>query len=94
KKNLIDRLLISLHFVTTNSFTSLSTTKVLENYTGFPSSDKTKFTCPAELSKDLDWGVIRSVGGAERIAGFIKDNIFYVVFLDENHHFYLLKKAR
>lgn len=94
KNNLIDRLLISLHFVTTNSFTHLSTTKVLENYTEFPESSKTKFTCPPDLSKNLDWGVIRSVGGAERIAGFIKNNIFYVVFLDKNHHFYLPKKAR
>lgn len=94
KDKLIDRLLSSLHYVTTNSFTQLSTSKVLENYSKFPDADKTKFTCPKELGKDLAWGVIRYVGGAERIAGFIKDKVFYVVFLDKNHHFYLVKKAR
>jgi len=94
QQNLIDRLFTSIHYVTTNNFTQLSTSKVLENYRKFPENEKTKFTCPSTLSKNLNWGVIRSVGGAERIAGFIKDKVFYVVFLDMNHHFYLTKKDR
>jgi len=94
ESGLIDRLLLSIKFVTTTAFTRLSVDKVIENYRSFPDSEKTKFTCPKSLDKSLDWGVIRSVGGSERIAGFLKNGVFYIVFLDMNHHFFLMKKAR
>lgn len=41
----------------------------------------------------LNWAVIMDIKGQKgRVAGHIIDNIFYVVFLDREHRFYITEK--
>jgi hypothetical protein len=60
-------------------------------YGDFPS--KSKFTHPAHVEANVAWGVITSIGGQKgRVAGYMKENTFYIVFLDKNHQFWITEK--
>jgi hypothetical protein len=62
-------------------------------YSGFPKHSQ--FTVPQHVDKDVNWGVIKSVGGQKsRVAGYIEQNVFYCVFLDQHHQFYPTEKKR
>ena len=62
-------------------------------YGDFPGSGSTDFTCPTHLQHEKNWGVIRNIGGQKsRVAGFLKDNVFYAVFLDKDHKFWKSNK--
>lgn len=58
---------------------------------------ESNFTSPEHVTNnfkfpdDAKWSSIR-VQGEERVIGFIKENIFYIVFLDKNHDFWISKK--
>ena len=87
--DLIGALITKLHHISTVNITELQTQKSLTNYKSFPPAGKTHFSCPDNLSKDDSWGVIRNIGGQKkRVAGFLRDNIFYIVFLDRDHKFW------
>lgn len=61
-------------------------------YGDFPPKDKTDFTAPAHLDKHVSWGVIENLGGLPRVAGYLSENTFYIVFLDSNHKFWKSEK--
>jgi hypothetical protein len=66
--------------------------KVLKIYGYFPA--KTDFKAPQNITGDVNWAVIMNIKGQKaRVAGHIINNIFYVVFLDQEHRFTLLKKS-
>jgi hypothetical protein len=71
---------------------------VLEVYGNFPV--QSEFTHPKHVPLDIEWARFR-LEGDMRLIGFILPNqiatenslvknIFYIVFLDQNHRFYLL----
>jgi hypothetical protein len=65
--------------------------KVLKLYGDFPT--KTDFKAPQHITDDVNWAVIMDIKGQKgRVAGHIIDNIFYVVFLDKEHRFYITEK--
>lgn len=65
--------------------------KVLKIYGDFP--DKTDFKQPQHINDDVDWAVVMDIKGQKgRVAGHIMGNIFYVVFLDQEHRFYITEK--
>ncbi len=69
--------------------TTLQTQKSLTNYGKFPVRDVTDFSCPTGISADENWAVLRNIGGQKkRVAGFINDDVFHVVFLDRDHRFW------
>lgn len=52
---------------------------------------KSRFRSPQHIASDVKWAVIKSVGGQKiRVAGHIINNVFYIVFLDKNHHFWVM----
>ncbi len=56
-------------------------------YDHFPVNSK--FTNPFIYDNDLQWAVVMNIKGQKpRVVGYIKDNIFFVVFLDGDHIFY------
>ncbi len=58
-------------------------------YGDFPTSHDSDFRCPPNLTNEKQWGVIRNIGGQKaRVAGFLKGNTFYVVYLDKEHRFW------
>lgn len=61
-------------------------------YGDFPPKDKTDFTSPAHLDESTSWGVIENLGGLPRVAGYLSENTFYIVFLDSKHKFWKSEK--
>lgn len=90
----LEDLLCKLTYLTKNGITKVLSDGMFTNYTRFPDSSVNDFRCPSNLTKDEDWGVIKNIGGQKRrVAGFLRDNIFYVVFLDRDHRFWKTKKS-
>jgi hypothetical protein len=58
-------------------------------YGVFPSHSR--FTKPKHIIPDAIWASMH-IQGKECIAGHVIDNIFYVVFLDKEHHFWPTEK--
>ena len=58
-------------------------------YGNFPA--KSRFQYPTYIGDDANWARIH-VDGTHIIAGHVVDNIFYVVFLDSRHEFYVTGK--
>lgn len=54
-------------------------------------SIKSNYKYPSYIPDNVNWASIR-LQNKERVIGFVKDNIFYVVFLDKNHEFWLSEK--
>lgn len=65
------------------------TDSVFTIYGDFP--PKTKFKHPQNVPQDAQWARIH-VDGKHIIAGHIVKNIFYVVFLDSDHSFWVTQK--
>jgi hypothetical protein len=84
-------MLLALKDISSNNATIVQTTR-LTLYGEYPSKDKNEFSLPDDLPSDIKWGTIQNIGGQKaRIAGFLKDNIFYLVYLDKNHRFWITK---
>jgi hypothetical protein len=58
-------------------------------YGSFP--ENSRFDYPKYITEDAIW-VSMHIQGKECIAGHIIGNIFYVVFLDREHHFWPTEK--
>lgn len=64
----------------------------IKKYGSYPEKSKTGFPeCPSNLSKSANWSSLR-LSGKVRVIGIMDRNIFYVVYLDKNHLFYLSPK--
>jgi hypothetical protein len=50
-----------------------------------------RFTSPRHITPDATWASMH-IQGKECIAGHVVGNIFYVVFLDREHHFWPTEK--
>ena len=59
---------------------------------GFPDKKKTDFYVPVYVDKNVAWGVIEGLGGLPRVAGYLSENTFYIVFLDSLHRFWISEK--
>lgn len=58
-------------------------------YFEFPSKKvKSQFCIPRGLEHVDNWAVLKGLGGLTRVAGFIEEDTFYVVFLDKDHQFW------
>jgi hypothetical protein len=65
--------------------------KVLKIYGKFP--EKSEFETCQHIAENVTWAVIMDIKGQRgRVAGHIIDNVFYVVFLDKDHRFYITQK--
>lgn len=58
-------------------------------YGSFP--PKTKFKHPKHVPKDVDWASLH-INGRACLGGHVYENIFYVVFLDKDHGFWIVNK--
>lgn len=62
-------------------------------YNKVPFPPKTDFVHPKHVPQGVHWAVVQSLGGQKgRVAGYIVENTFYVVFLDQNHRFWITDK--
>jgi len=60
-----------------------------KSYGSFP--PKSNFKHPKHVPNDVNWASLH-IKGRVCIAGYIYENIFYVVFLDKNHEFWICEK--
>ena len=58
-------------------------------YDNFPVNSD--FIHPKYVPAGVKWSTIR-IKGKERIVGYLEENIFYVVFLDKDHRFWITEK--
>lgn len=63
--------------------------KNFKEYGSFP--PKTDFKHPKHVPKDASWASLH-LAGRPCLGGHIYENIFYVVFLDKNHRFWISEK--
>ena len=65
------------------------TNGILKEYGQFP--ENTEFNFPRYLHPGVSWASLR-IAGKERVAGYLEDNVFYIVFLDKDHRFWISEK--
>lgn len=61
-------------------------------YGDFPPADKTEFHHPKHVPEDARWARIH-ITGKHILAGHIVGNLFYIVFLDFHHKFWISNNA-
>lgn len=88
-KGLLSKLMHSLHEISKVTIVEALQRKLIKKYDSFPTN--TDFKKPAPLSA-VTWGTIQKISGFSRVAGHIAGNVFYIVFLDENHRFWISEK--
>lgn len=55
-------------------------------------SSEKRVQVPAYIEGDVNWAVIMDIKGQKaRVAGYIIDSVFYILFLDKEHLFYKMK---
>ena len=65
--------------------------KLLKVYGEFPANSQ--FKIPKHIIGEVEWGTIQRIGGQKpRLAGYIIGSVFYPVFLDKDHLFFVSKK--
>lgn len=85
-------MITSLEYCSKNHIAKLKIDKKLVLYGKFPDQNVNDFSLPNGLSEIENWGTLRNIGGQKiRIAGFLKDSVFYIVYLDKEHRFYKSK---
>ena len=89
KDKLLSNLMTRLREMSSFTVTEAQQNKILTIYGDFPV--KTDFQHPKHIPDGVNWAVI-SIQGKERIAGYIEDNAFYIVFLDKDHKFWITEK--
>lgn len=65
--------------------------QIIKNYPKVPFPPDSAFTHPKHVPNDVIWASMH-IQGKECVIGYLIDNIFYVVFLDRDHEFWICKK--
>ena len=88
KSGLLSTLMTKLVDICNRTRTTASQQKMLDIYGDFPKDSHFKQPQYIETDVKLKWGTIRNIGGQKaRVAGYMIENVFYVVFLDRDHEF-------
>lgn len=91
KEGLLSDLFQKLVDISQKDRLTASREKCITVYHSFP--PESDFRIPKHIVGNVDWAVIDDVGGQKhRVAGYIIDNVFYIVFLDKDHKFWKMKK--
>lgn len=88
KEGLLSKLCKRLQQIGQFSSKQVLAQQLIKQYTqvGFP--ENSKFREPKHVNPPM-WAVIHiTPTSKEVVAGFIEDNIFFIVFLDKEHHFW------
>ena len=69
--------------------TEATAQQIVKQYPHFPPN--TAFEHPKHILPDVIWCSMH-IQGKECVIGYFEDNIFYIVFLDKNHEFWISEK--
>lgn len=65
--------------------------QIVKVYTKVSFPPESNFVHPIHVSDDVNWASMH-IQGKECIIGYFEENVFYIVFLDMNHEFWITKK--
>ncbi|MGE0089379.1 MAG: hypothetical protein AB7S50_07880 [Bacteroidales bacterium] len=91
KKELLSLLLDKLSSINQLTISQAIQQQIIKVYTKVAFPPNTVFHHPRHIPDGVKWASIH-IQGRECIIGYIEDNIFYIVFLDENHEFWKTNK--
>ena len=77
-----------IDYIQTTPYKELIDNKIISLYGRFPPPESTDFSCPSDLEESANWGTIQKLHQYARVAGFLSNGFFYIVFLDKDHKFY------
>jgi hypothetical protein len=86
---ILSNLLTRLREINAYSIEEALGKQIIKVYDNFP--DNSDFNHPKHVPEGVKWSTIR-VKGKERVVGYLEENIFYVVFLDKDHRFWITEK--
>ena len=90
EKGLLSKLLDKLSYISQCNITEAQQKEYITIYKDFPK--RSDFKIPNHFEGKVNWAVIKNIGGQKpRIAGYVYENVFYVVFLDMNHKFFKME---
>ncbi len=91
KEGLLTSLMDKLVQLSQKDRVEASQQQCIKVYGQFP--PRSDFKVPQFIEGEVEWAVIEDVGGQKhRVAGYMIDNVFYVVFLDKEHKFWKMGK--
>lgn len=65
--------------------------QIIKEYPKGAFPDKSDFYHPKHIPDDIAWCSMH-IQGKECVIGYFEDNVFYVVFLDKDHRFWITEK--
>lgn len=90
KEGLLSKLLDKLTYVSQCNITEAQQRGYITIYKDFP--EHSDFKVPKHFEGNVNWAVIKDIGGQKvRVAGYVYENVFYVVSLDKDHKFFKMK---
>jgi hypothetical protein len=89
KDQILSHLLTRLREISAHTIENALSKKIITLYDSFPTN--TEFKHPKHIYRAVRWGTIH-INGKIRICGYLEENIFYIVFLDKDHQFWISKK--
>ncbi len=90
-ENLLLKLINKIKDVSMQTRDEATQQQVIKIYDSFPPSSKTKYKIPNHLNSELQWCTMH-IQGKQVVAGHMIENVFYIVFLDKEHKFWISSK--
>ena len=88
KEGLLASALDTLSHYCKDTLQKQCSTDVFKHYKSFPPNNKTDYTHPDHVPQDVNWASMH-VNGKQCLIGHIFRNVFYIVFLDKDHRFWI-----
>jgi len=89
EEKILSNLLTRLREISAYSIEDALGKQIIKVYDNFPVNSD--FSHPKHVPEGVKWSTI-GIKGKERIVGYFEDNVFYVVFLDKDHRFWITEK--
>jgi hypothetical protein len=88
ESKILSRALETLTGACSSKFLSVFSNSSCKIYIDFPPSAKTEFKHPDHVPEDAKWASMH-ITGRQCIIGHVINNVFYIVFLDGEHKFWI-----
>ncbi len=89
REAILSKLMKRLREISAHTVESVLSNKIITLYHEFP--PKSEFKHPKHIPIAVKWGTFH-INGKIRVCGYLDDNIFYIVFLDKEHQFWITEK--
>lgn len=87
-EKILSRLAEKLQYISQCNIVEAQQQGYIKIYGQFP--PRSLYKHPQHIAQDVKWAVIKNINGQKgRVAGHVIDNVFYIVFLDAEHKFWV-----